>query len=129
MYSRFLSTCGRKFRAPKRGIFKVAYALTRYTRLNTVEEEILSEELTWFNRHLHVPKLADTRAVFWFKTEDNESIRRMWRIVTILKAYGSRVEMKMSRNPGRVIFEDDFQVAAVPYSRIYSVYGANGVAS
>jgi hypothetical protein len=38
----------------------------------------------------------------------------MWSLVEIIKAHGFQVELHKTREPGRVIYEDGWQVVAKP---------------
>lgn len=71
----------------------------------------------WFNEQLHVPQLGphDWRAVFWFWSSSGQFIERMWSLAWGLKSLDVPVEMVKCRQPGRIVYADEYQVAAVPH--------------
>jgi hypothetical protein len=73
--------------------------------------------VTWFEEHLPLPDRSklDRRAIFWFKTGSDRLIERIWDLVELLKEYGYHVELIKTARPGRVCYEDDYQVAATPF--------------
>jgi hypothetical protein len=48
--------------------------------------------------------------VTWFKDDAGDAISRMWDLVAILRESGVPVRLLRSTNPGRIAYEDDFQV-------------------
>ncbi|MFY7916503.1 MAG: hypothetical protein ACOVPA_17750, partial [Rubrivivax sp.] len=52
----------------------------------------------------------------WFKDTAAEHIRQMRLLADILERHGIQVDMLRTRRPGYVVYEDDHQVAAEPYS-------------
>jgi len=53
-------------------------------------------------------------ALCWFKSAATDHIRRMFRLKQALEACGIHVEVLTTRDPGHILFEDDYQVAAEP---------------
>jgi len=72
----------------------------------------LEEAYTWLNEHLPVPpfKTLPRGVVSWFKDEAGSAIEKMWEIVTLLKECGVPVRLLRSANPGKVVYEDDYQI-------------------
>ena len=70
----------------------------------------------WFNRNLSVPRLdADQwRCLFWFRCSAQEMIGRLWEMVSVLEDEGVFVTKVRTRRPGAIVYEDKYQVAAVP---------------
>jgi hypothetical protein len=61
------------------------------------------------------PKSFTTgRAIFWFKSSAQESIRNIWELVHLLQDHGHYVEVHKCRRLGNILWEDKFQVAAFP---------------
>jgi hypothetical protein len=79
-------------------------------------QELLSDSLNWFNEHLPVPAAdeLDQRAIFWFH-RPSQVVREMWQLVAILRDEGVPVALRRTSIPGRIIYRDDFQIAAIPY--------------
>ncbi len=53
------------------------------------------------------------RAVFLFKSSATECMRQIWSLVHALRDAGLWVEMQTVENPGRSVYEDEFQIAVV----------------
>jgi len=90
------------------------YALLDSGDLARDEWKRVRDILDWFNANLpHPPKNFTTgRAIFWFKSSAQESIRRVWELVHLLRENGHYVEVHKCRRLGNVLYEDKFQVAA-----------------
>ena len=99
-----------------RGVFTAAYALLDSGELNPDEWSRLREILNWFNEHLpHPPKGFTTRrSIFWFKAGAQESIRRVWDLVYLLRQHGHEVEVYKCRRLANIHYQDPLQVAAYP---------------
>jgi len=69
----------------------------------------------WFNEHLPAPDEVDSRAIFWFKPGAGEPMRMIWKLAELLDEGGYPVSRATCRNPGKVVYEDDYQVAAIPF--------------
>jgi hypothetical protein len=106
------------------GVITEARLLHDAGELYDHESERLEVTFEWFNEHLPCPpfkrKLSSgewTRdAVAWFRAEATEAIRRTWDIVSVLREHGVVVRMVTSDRPGKIVYEDDYQVVAeTPY--------------
>jgi hypothetical protein len=103
--------------ARRQGVFVPAYVLLRGDTLLEEEHYRLDAILHWFEKHLPLPdrsKLEPT-AIFWFKSNADRLFQRIWDLVAILKEHDHHVELIKTRQPGRVCYEDAFQVAATPF--------------
>jgi hypothetical protein len=75
----------------------------------------------WFNQYLPVPcRISRSRrpkapAICWFKSDANDFIREARNISALLDANGIPIVMLRTRRPGYIVYEDDFQIAAVPF--------------
>jgi hypothetical protein len=94
-----------------------AYDLLRSGTLPGWEYARLDDIISWFERHLPLPDRSKLkpRTIFWFKPNGHRFIRKIWDVVAVLKENGLHVEMLKTARPGRVCYEDDYQVAAVPF--------------
>jgi hypothetical protein len=98
------------------GIFGAAYRLAWSGRFEEGERTWFEEEMKWFNRYLPATYALPTwRAVCWFRRDAGEAISRMWRILTLVEHEGVPVTVYRTRRPGEVVYEDPFQIAAVPW--------------
>jgi hypothetical protein len=70
----------------------------------------------WFGDNLRAPDV-NGRAIFWFKSDASACISRIWQMVHVLKSNDHLVWMMRNERPGRIVYEDAFQVAAVPFRK------------
>lgn len=101
----------------REGIFTPAYQLLKQGGLERDLHDRLDLALSWFQLHLPVPDRAriDARGIFWFKADAAELVRRMWNIARGVESGGHAVELIRTNKPGYIIYEDEFQVCAVPF--------------
>ena len=98
------------------GVFSSAYALIRSGEIDATQEQSLRELLGWFCAYLPIPRdprIGD-HALFWLKDDAEPSARKMWDLVTLLRLCDRDVQMIKSEYPGRIVYEDRYQVAAIP---------------
>lgn len=91
----------------------------------TADDDIkkLRELSGWFDRNLEKParlskgtsKLNANISLSWFKDSAKHHIRRMQEFIEIAERYDIVVERIFSKNPGYIVFEDEYQVSAVPF--------------
>jgi len=86
------------------------------------ESELYAETLRWFAKNLPVPKVLSggrhhnrPGAISWFKATATEHIHRMRQFAQILEAHGVAVAQHATSRPGRIVHEDEFQIAAIPF--------------
>jgi hypothetical protein len=82
----------------------------------------LEETYAWLNEHLPCPPFSTSRwsrdAVTWFKDNAGDPIKRMWEIVMLLREHGVPVRLLRSKNPGKVLYEDEYQVVVEEWKHI-----------
>lgn len=91
-----------------------AWAITEARRQNA-----------WFNANLSIPKQFSAGGhrgfgqpgLSWFKPVATEHIARMHSLKRALEACGIYVEMLTARDPGLIVWQDDFQIVAEPRGR------------
>ena len=54
-------------------------------------------------------------ALCWFKDTAKEHLHRIRALVALLQEHGVAVEVRRLRSPGYIVYEDEHQVAAVPF--------------
>ena len=90
--------------------------------LNTHEISWLEETYAWFNANLPCPPFSSRHwpraAASWFKEDAVEPIRRMWEIAHLLTEHGVPVRMLRSKSPGKVLYEDSYQVVVEEWKRL-----------
>lgn len=122
MFVRFVVGADSENQSRLLGVLTEGHELMERGELFDHEAQTLTEALGWFNDHLPVPpframqrsgKWTD-RAVCWFRPEAREPIAHVWDVVAILKEHGTPVRLLATDRPGRVVFEDRFQIVAEP---------------
>jgi hypothetical protein len=102
------------------GLFCAASELLHTESLPPYELEALVELRDWFKIHLesplhHLPRTGSYElAICWFKPTAREHLARAWELVTILERNDVLIWTIKSRTTGRVYYEDEAQVFAVP---------------
>jgi hypothetical protein len=100
------------------GLFSAAYILLGRPHLGEAERNAIQGELDWFSENLHAPDVDSDKAIFLFKSDAGECTRRIWHLVALLREAGYAAEMQVVENPGKVVYEDEHQVAVVPWSSV-----------
>ena len=122
MFIRFVVGADDENHRSLNGIISETRHLRDDNRLYPYEEQWLDEIYDWFNTHLPTPPFSSAKysrdAVAWFKTESESFITRMWDLVAILKNHDVPVRLLRSPNPGKVVYEDDYQVLVVEWRQI-----------
>lgn len=76
----------------------------------------------WFNTHLPCPPFSSSDwsgdAVTWFKDTAHDSIRRMRELAALLASHGLLVRTLRSRNPGKVLYEDPYQIVVEEWRQL-----------
>ena len=96
------------------GVFQAAYQLRNASGHGSDVGRMLRPLFGWFGDNLRAPKVT-SRAVFWFKADAAPCIRRIWQMIHVLTSHDNVVWMMRCEEPGQIVYEDDFQVAAVPH--------------
>lgn len=104
------------------GLVTEAKVLLKAGVLSANEEALLEEHYVWLNTHLPVPPYRGSdwprTVAAWFKDTAREPIRRLWSIGAILQDHGLPIRMLRSQNPGKIYYEDDFQVVVAEWKSI-----------
>ena len=108
----------------RQGLFQAAIALKESGVLSGPDHDHLERIREWFNKHLERPtRLAvsprphsKAQALSWFRDSATEHIAKMRELQQVLERYGIAVQMVKARRLGYVLYEDQFQVAAYPFS-------------
>ena len=104
------------------GLITEARLLRDGGALDEHEQSRLEATFEWFNANLPCPPFSSAGwsrdAVAWFKDSASESIERMREVASILKVHGLPVRMLRSKNPGKVLYEDPFQVVVEEWRKL-----------
>ena len=109
------------------GLFRAAYARRDDSDVSEADRQGLEDCLEWFEKHLKVPDRFNrskskgyyrraSRGIAWFRDSAAECIARMHRVKHVLEKYGHQVDVLHETRLGYIIYEDDFQVVAEPFS-------------
>lgn len=100
------------------GLFTAAYSLRDGGDMDGSDSRRLDELLAWFRAELPVPPehLIPDGAVFWYR-EAGRFSQRMWELAQLLGEYGYTAELVTAAFVGRVVYQDEHQVAALRPSR------------
>jgi hypothetical protein len=102
------------------GLLTIARELRDEGKLEAFEAAWLDEIYEWFQTHLPCPPFQKNlssgawsrNAVAWFRSSAEIHIDRMWDIAAILQEKGVAVRFIQSANPGRIVYEDAYQIVA-----------------
>jgi hypothetical protein len=100
----------------RRGIFSAAYRVLRSHEVDPHVAHELRNELAWFGENLFSPDLDHVHAVFLFKSDARECMKHIWALLHHLREAGVWVEMQTFQRPGRAVYQDDQQVAVIPWA-------------
>jgi len=116
MYLRFTTTQIDDVSKRPQGVFVAAYQLLDSGELSTDEWKAVRAILDWYKINLPTPpeKFVASRAIFWFRVEAEDNIRRIWELVALLREHGRHVSVHRCRHLHNIVFYDKYQVAAYP---------------
>jgi hypothetical protein len=123
MYIRFVIPSRHEDSHRLTGIFYAAGQLLDSGRLSEDEHEWCDEILDWFNCRLPFPdrfsrsrrRHACGEAVCWFRDNAARYIQKVRELAAMLNRRGNSVEMLWTGRPGYIVYEDSYQVVAVPF--------------
>jgi hypothetical protein len=124
MFVRFVIHKNDKASGRRQGLFQAMADLEHASVLQAHEQNQYDEIYEWFRKNLRKPRSftrstkphAKKVALSWFKDGAMEHIARMRAVAAILDAHGIEVEVLRTERPGYVVYEDQYQVAAEPFS-------------
>ncbi len=126
MFLRFVTTELHRESHQELGVFQAAYRLRDKGSLSQSEELLLKKVSGWFNANLEKPKRFTSakppyyrkrqNGISWFKDSAREHIGKMREMVALLEHHDVSVRMIKTTRPGYVVYEDEFQVVAVPFA-------------
>ena len=116
MFLRFVTTRIDEDSRKPQGVFAAAYLLLDSGDLNPNEWQQVREILDRFEKYLPHPSknFSANRAIFLFWSNADESIKRIWELVHLLRLHGYHVEVYKCRRLANICYRDQFQVAAYP---------------
>ncbi|MEO1159074.1 MAG: hypothetical protein AAFW74_01300 [Pseudomonadota bacterium] len=127
MYLRFVIQSKHPHTGVEEGLFRPAYALRRSGKLPQYEYAELDKLLKWFGENLQVPTRfnrtkskgyyrRNSRGISWLKPTSLQCISKMRALAVIMSWHGYHTTMIKTARPGYVVYEDDHQIVAEPFS-------------
>lgn len=124
MFVRFVTSNRDGVSDQREGIFTALYALERAHELQPHGLAWSTEIEAWFDKNLRRPASfnwssrpnAPTRAVTWLKVSAAEHVSKMRELAQLLEYKDIAVEELRTLKPGYIVYEDDYQVAAIPFT-------------
>ena len=108
------------------GVFQAAFRLRNNNMLSEEEGAIFQEIRDWFNENLDEPtRFTSAKPPFyrkrqngisWLKDSARKHIGKIREIVALLERHDVPVRMIKSARPGYIVYEDEFQIVAVPFA-------------
>lgn len=123
MYIRFVITQRHSRSGEQRGVFSALYALEDEGQFAPHELAWFHSIEEWFNQNLRRPSRlawssrpnAPERAITWLKASATEHVARLRELAALLEYKDIPVEELRTDRPGYIVYEDENQVAAIPY--------------
>lgn len=104
------------------GIITEARILRDSNLLEMYQVERLEGIYLWLNENIPCPPFSTSNwsrnAISWFKDDAGECIQKMWEIVSLLKEHDVPVRMLLSKNPGKTLYEDKYQIVVEEYKEL-----------
>lgn len=124
MYLRFVVQKKDEDSGRRQGLFQAMATLEDQGALLPHEQAVYEEIYEWFKKNLRKPRSfsrsskphARKVSLSWFKDSATAHIGKMHALVQILEAHGVAVDVIRTGKPGYVVYEDQFQVSAEPFS-------------
>ena len=125
MYLRFINQYLNENCQTQRGFFNALEYIQNHFSTSDEDKEKLDAIYNWFKKNLDAPgwfknpeyRAHEYHSISWFKDTAKEHIHKIQEAIEILEKYDLIVERVTSKLPGRIMFEDRYQVSAVPFSK------------
>jgi hypothetical protein len=106
------------------GVFALADGLARDGVLTEEQRRFWQTGNDWYDANYPSPSTVDPRvydhelypgAVAWFKSTAEELITHMDGYLDLLAAHGVECHKVSSTDPGKIVYEDEYQIVVVPH--------------
>jgi hypothetical protein len=113
------------------GLFDAAYACRDDVSVSEEDRHVLTDCIEWFKKNVKVPDRFNrskskgyyrraTRGIAWFRDGADGCIARMHRMKDVLEKNGHQVQVLYETRLGYIVYEDEFQVIAEPFSETHT---------
>ncbi len=126
MYLRFVVADIDEDSEKELGVFHAVRNLREDGKLYHYEEDQHDLIRGWFNENLEKPTRftaskppfyrKKNKAISWFKDSAHEHLAHVRSLVAILQNHGIPVRMLKTERVGYIVYEDEYQVVAEPFS-------------
>ena len=100
----------------RQGAFGAGYDLKSAGALSEESLVEFNALMEWFDENLPgPPEDVDQRAIFWFRASAKEASKRIWELNALLKENDIHISLIKTTKPGYILYEDEFQVGAIPF--------------
>ena len=121
MYARFVTLLRHRESDHPLGVIRASLWFDH--RIRSADQRKIEELVDWFNAYLPVPRRfvrnrdreGRKNAICWFKPCAERFLEKVQQIAEILERNRITTELWRTRKPGYVVYEDAYQVAAVPF--------------
>lgn len=118
MYTRFTIDQKSNKSGSRQGILGAAFRLQKSGRLVGASLEQLTNILDWLQDSFITPDIFDKpenlKGVCWFKDQQVEIIEKVKSLIPIMENNHLAIRIENSISPGKIIYEDIYQVVAIP---------------
>jgi hypothetical protein len=123
MYIRFIVQESDKKSGREMGLFSAGGILRDEGKLYDYEVKLRKQIMQWFSNNLKVPDVQASQsnhytkplAISWFKSSAKSHISKMREYAEILNSHDVHVKQIVTERPGKIVYEDEFQIAAIPF--------------
>lgn len=123
MYIRFTAEYINEYGEKETGLFSALRFIREEPSTQDEDAIKLKHIKDWFNTNLEAPdkfsnasnKNPASISLSWFKDTAKEHIKKIYEIRQLWYKYGIVVEVVTTKNPGYIIYSDDYQVSAIPF--------------
>ncbi|TQV71265.1 hypothetical protein [Denitrobaculum tricleocarpae] len=109
------------------GVFGAAYELLDDNTTPHWDNERITALLCWFGENLARPTRFNrtkskghyhrsAKGISWLKSSAQDHISKMRELITLLESYGHVTEQIRTQRPGYIVYEDEYQIVAEPFS-------------
>ena len=128
MYLRFVTERVSQHDGRRQGFFQTCYSVWRAPETPDYVAEEIRCLLDWFEANLDEPAAFDKSTskknivnrhavgLSWFRPEASEHIAKAFEAAAIIEEFGFPVTVLKSTRPGYIVFEDTFQIVAIPFA-------------
>lgn len=125
MYIRFVHTSAVEGMSARLGFFQVAADLVGDPLTPSEVSGSVNDIRKWFGANLAAPprfsrsgnqRLLETKGLSWFKPDARQHIQRAFELKVLLQDSGFVIDCIRTSRPGYVVYEDDHQIVAEPFS-------------